>query len=150
MAEASQKIILFELCKNGFIRQTRRKSSVVTFKVCGGGRLAVWRGGLVVSLWWCGGVFVVVWLCFCGGLVVFLWLCFCGGLVVFLRLCFDGGWVGWVVGGWVGGWVVVGHGGWWVVGWVGGPSFFISNVTSVVHSHPPSHYICTHAFLPTT
>ena len=34
-------------------------------------------------LWWCGDVFVVVFLCFCGGAVVF-----CGGVVMFLRLCF--------------------------------------------------------------
>ena len=51
----------------------------------------------MVFLWWCRGVFVVVWLWFC---VVFLW-CFCGGAVVFLwwlggvsaaaRMCFCGG-----------------------------------------------------------
>ena len=29
-------------------------------------------GGVVMFLWWCGGVFVVV----------FLWLCFCGGAFV--------------------------------------------------------------------
>ena len=39
-------------------------------------------------VWWCGGVFVVLWWCFCGGVcvVVFLWCCFCGG-VVFLWWC---------------------------------------------------------------
>ena len=37
------------------------------------------------------------------------------------------------------------------VGW-GGVKFFQieRKITSVVHSHPPSHYIRTHAFLPTT
>ena len=34
-------------------------------------------------LWWCGGVFVVVWLCFCDGVVVI-----CGCVVVILRLRF--------------------------------------------------------------
>ena len=40
-------------------------------------------------MWWCGGVYVVVflWWCFCGG--VFVWWCFCSG-VVFLW-CFCGG-----------------------------------------------------------
>ena len=65
---------------------------------CGG----VFCGGVVVFLWWCGGVFVVVFLwwcsgvfvvvrwCFCGGVVVFLWWCggvFCGGVAVFLWWC---------------------------------------------------------------
>ena len=62
----------------------------------------------MVFLWWCGGVFVVVWWCFCGGVcvVVFLWRCrggvfvvaflwwrFCGGVlvVVFLWWCSCGG-----------------------------------------------------------
>ena len=44
-------------------------------------------------LWWCGGVFVVVflWWCFCGGVfvVVFLRWCFCVGVVVFLWWCGD-------------------------------------------------------------
>ena len=40
---------------------------------------------VVVFLWWCGGVFVVVWWCF-------LWWCFCGGVVwcfcgVFVFFC---------------------------------------------------------------
>ena len=44
----------------------------------------------MVFLWWCGGVFVVVWWCFlwcfCGGVfVAFLW--WCGGVVVFLWWC---------------------------------------------------------------
>ena len=65
-----------------------------------------------------------------------------------------------VGGGW---WWVVGGGGWWVVvgvgvvvvgvgvvvvvgvcGWVGGWVKFLHierKITSVVHSHPPSHYI---------
>ena len=49
-------------------------------------------------VWWCGGVFVVVFLrlCFCGGGGVFLWCCggvFCGGVlvVVFLWWCSCGG-----------------------------------------------------------
>ena len=32
--ESVAKIILFELCKNGFIRKTRTKSSIFIFKVC--------------------------------------------------------------------------------------------------------------------
>ena len=39
------------------------------------------------------------------------------------------------------------------VGWGGGDVKFLHierKITSVVHSHPPSHYICKHAFLPTT
>ena len=43
-----------------------------------------------VAVWWCGGVFVVVflWWCFCGGVfcggvfVVLVWWCFCGGVFV--------------------------------------------------------------------
>ena len=52
-------------------------------------------------MWWCGGVFVLVWWCFCGGVVVFCggvavflsWCgwCFCGGVVVFLWWCFGVG-----------------------------------------------------------
>ena len=32
-------------------------------------------------LWWCGGVFVVVWWCFCGGVfvMVFLYVFLCQG-----------------------------------------------------------------------
>ena len=44
----------------------------------------------VVFLWWCGGVFVVVFsYCLCGGVFVFLWRCSCGGVfvVVFLWWC---------------------------------------------------------------
>ena len=44
-------------------------------------------GGVVVFLWWRGGVFVLVFLlCFCGGVfvVVFLWWCL---VVVFLWWC---------------------------------------------------------------
>ena len=42
----------------------------------------------MVFLWWCGGVFVVVWRCFYGGVVVFLWWCFCGGVFVVVFLWF--------------------------------------------------------------
>ena len=63
------------------------------------------RGGVVVFLFcvmvflwwcflfWCGGVFVVVFLCLCfcggGGVFVVTWWCFCGGVfVMFLWWCF--------------------------------------------------------------
>ena len=36
--ESIAKVILFHLCKNGFIRKTRRKSSIFTFKVLDGRR----------------------------------------------------------------------------------------------------------------
>ena len=49
---------------------------IVWWCFCGGG------------LWWCGGVFVVVWRCFYGGVVVFLWWCFCGGVFVVVFLWF--------------------------------------------------------------
>ena len=47
----------------------------------------------MVFLWWCGGVFVVVFsYCLCGGVfvVVFLWWCFCGDVlaVVFFVVVF--------------------------------------------------------------
>ena len=74
-------------------------------------------------LWWCGGVFVVVWWCFCGGVfvvvfsyclcgavfvVVFL-KCLCGGVcvVVFLWWCFCGGVLAVVFLWWCGGVFVV-------------------------------------------
>ena len=42
--------------------------------------------------------------------------------------------------------------GWGGVGWGGGDKFLHieRKITSLVHSHPPSHYICKHVFLPTT
>ena len=39
------------------------------------------------------------------------------------------------------------------VGWGGGGDKLLHierKITSLVHSHPPSHYIRTHVFLPTT
>ena len=46
----------------------------------------LWRfcGGVVVFLWWCGGVFVVVLVCwcFCGDVGVVVFLCFCVFVVV--------------------------------------------------------------------
>ena len=36
--ESIAKVILFHLCKNGFIRKTRKKSSIFTFKVLDGRR----------------------------------------------------------------------------------------------------------------
>ena len=41
---------------------------------------------------------------------------------------------------------------WWgVLGWGGVKFLHIERkITSLVHSHPPSHYICKHVFLPTT
>ena len=53
-------------------------------------------GGVVVFLFWCGGVCVVVFLVWCGGVfvVVFLCLCFCGGgggVLVVVFSCFCGG-----------------------------------------------------------
>ena len=37
------------------------------------------------------------------------------------------------------------------VGWGGDKVLHIERkITSLVHSHPPSHYICKHMFLPTT
>ena len=53
-----------------------------------GGGVFVVTGGVVVFLFWCGGVLVVVfvWWCFCFGVVVFLW--WCGGVFVFLWWCF--------------------------------------------------------------
>ena len=67
---------------------------------CGGVLVVVFLCwcGVFVLVWWCfcGGVFVVVflWRCSCGGVfvVVFLWWCFCGGVfVVWLRWCSCGG-----------------------------------------------------------
>ena len=56
------------------------------------GGVFVVTGGVVVFLFWCGGVLVVVfvWWCFCFGVVVFLWWCFCGGGGVFVGVwwCF--------------------------------------------------------------
>ena len=41
--------------------------------------------------------------------------------------------------------------GWGGVGWGGDKVLHIERkITSLVHSHPPSHYICKHVFLPTT
>ena len=61
---------------------------------CCGGVFGV-AGGVVVFLFWCGGVCVVVLLFWCGGVfvVAFLRLCFCGGGGVFVVvfLCFCGG-----------------------------------------------------------
>ena len=56
---------------------------------CFSGGVFVVTGGVVVFLFWCGGVLVVVfvWWCFCFGVVVFLCLCFCG-VFVFLWWCF--------------------------------------------------------------
>ena len=45
---------------------------------CFSGGVFVVTGGVVVFLFWCGGVFVVVFLCLCFcGVFVFLWWCFC-------------------------------------------------------------------------
>ena len=49
----------------------------------------------MVFLWWCGGVFVVVFFgfaflwCFCGGVFAFLW--WCAGVFVVVWWCFCGG-----------------------------------------------------------
>ena len=43
--ESIAKVILFHLCKNGFIRKTRRKSSIFTSKVLDGRRSDVVFGG---------------------------------------------------------------------------------------------------------
>ena len=43
-------------------------------------------GGVVVSLCFCGDVFVFVFLCFWGGVVVLL--CFCGGVFVLVVVLF--------------------------------------------------------------
>ena len=58
---------------------------------CFSGGVFVVTGGVVVFLFWCGGVLVVVFLFWCGGVfvVVFLCLCFCGVfVVVFLYVFF--------------------------------------------------------------
>ena len=64
-----------------------------SFSGCGG--VFGVTGGVVVFLFWCGGVCVVVLLFWCGGVfvVAFLRLCFCGGGGVFVVvfLCFCGG-----------------------------------------------------------
>ena len=59
---------------------------------CFSGGVFVVTGGVVVFLFWCGGVLVVVfvWWCFCFGVVVFLWWCFCACVFV-VFLCFCGG-----------------------------------------------------------
>ena len=56
---------------------------------CFSGGVFVVTGGVVVFLFWCGGVCVVVFLFWCGGVfvVVFLW-CFCVFVVVFLYVYF--------------------------------------------------------------
>ena len=64
-----------------------------SFSGCGG--VFGVTGGVVVFLFWCGGVLVVVfvWWCCCFGVVVFLWWRFCACVfvvvvVVFLWWCF--------------------------------------------------------------
>ena len=69
---------------------------------CGGVFVVVfvwWRfcdgvHGVFVVVWWCFCVFVMVWWCFCGGVVVFSWCCFCDGVpgvFVVVWWCFRGG-----------------------------------------------------------